>query len=279
MSVSTSANDLLELLGHRTSLSGDPARHTPCLCRKTPLFVAQEPIGHPRHWSTPRRSGDCSGILRVVRSDPQRLARGFGKLVAVVLAAGLAGTGAGVALAQLTESGDSSAPALPAAASATTEGALAVTAPATATAAQAAAAPTTTTSPAPTATASRTQTAPAPSTPSPPSPRVQVLSALLDHAAGHVTVRVRVINRGTRPLAVEAPVLLCGTDEIPRDSDGGSAVRPLLKSLAAGLSATSVLRFTTSSAVAARLAATRHARLRVAKRSIALALAMVAPSG
>jgi hypothetical protein len=217
----------------------------------------------------------------VVRSDPQRLLRGFGKLVAVVVAAGLAGAGVGIALARLTGSGDSSAPASSVAAGATTE--RASTAAVTATVGQTAAAVLTAkSSPARTPTGARTQTVPTPSTSS-RSPRIQVLSARLDPhgsaAAGHVTVRVRVINRGARPLAVEAPALLSGTDEIPRDSDGGSAVRPLLKSLAPGLSATSVLRFTTSTAVAARLDATRHARLRIAKHSIELTIRPASPSG
>jgi hypothetical protein len=216
-----------------------------------------------------------------VRSDPQRLLRGFGKFIAVVLAAGLAGAGIGIGLAALTGSGDSSAPVLPAAASGTS--ARTSTSPAgrtqvvtpqksteTATTARASKAPPTRTS-----TTSRTQTTTAPSRPY-LVPRVQVLSARLkgsSTAAGHVTVRVRVINRSTRPLAVEAPVLLSGNDEIPRDSADGSAARPLLKKLAAGSSATSELRFTTAGAVTKRLSTTRRARLRIARRSIVVKLA------
>jgi hypothetical protein len=78
-------------------------------------------VSHARIWSTPSTSAIAAGILPVVRSDPQRLLRGFGKLVVVVLAAGLAGTGLGIALAELPGNEDSTAPALPAVASATTE--------------------------------------------------------------------------------------------------------------------------------------------------------------
>lgn len=218
-------------------------------------------MGHARNWSTPGTSAIAAGILPVVRSDPQRLLRGLGKLVAVVLAAGLAGTGLGIALAHLRGNEDSSAPPLPAVASAMTERA----------STEAVVARTTTTGTSRATTGPRTQTAPTPL-----GPRIQVLSARLERpaaAAGHVTVRLRVINRGTRPLAVQAPMLLTGADEIRRDAAGGSAARPLLRSLAAGLSATSVLRFTTSAAVAARLSATPRAMLRIADRSIALKLA------
>lgn len=221
----------------------------------------------------------------MVRSDFQRLLGGFGKLVAVVVAAGLAGAGIGIALAKLTGSEDSGAPTLTAATSATAERASAAPAAATETQTAAGQNPAETATTAAdtarsrTTTASRTQTAPSRS-PSSLGPRVQVLSARLEGssaATGLVTVRVRVINRGARPLAVEAPVLLSGTDEIPRDSVGGSAVRPLLRRLAAGRSATSVLRFTTASAVTRRLSTSRRARLRIARRSIVLKLA-ISPS-
>jgi hypothetical protein len=226
-------------------------------------------VSHARIWSTPSTSAIAAGILPVVRSDPQRLLRGFGKLVVVVLAAGLAGTGLGIALAQLPGNEDSTAPALPAVASATTE--RASIAPSTPTVATL----TTIVRPARPTTGTRTHTAPAPST-SFLGPRVQVLFARLHRAtaaAGHVTVRIRVINRGPRPPAVRAPTLLTGSDEIARDCAAGAVARPLLRSLAAGSSATSVLRFTTSAAVTERLTAAPRARLRIASRSIALKLA------
>lgn len=209
----------------------------------------------------------------MVRNDSLQLLRGFGKLVAVVVAAGLAGTAIGIALAKVTGSEDSGTSVLPQAPSATS-GRTSTPVPATPTQATAVAAtPTTVTAPA------RPTAATPPRTP--PStrssrPRLQVLSAQLHRSragAGLVTVRVRVINRATRPLAVAAPVLLAGGDEMPRDSVRGSAARPLLKGLAPGSSATSELRFTTSSAVAERLTATPRARLRVASRSIVLRLA------
>jgi hypothetical protein len=221
-----------------------------------------------------------------VRFDPKRLLRGFGKLVAVVLAAGLAGAGIGIGLAQLSGDGDSSAPVLPATAGATPARASTSTAArpqpvaGQSTATTARASKTTATR---TTTTSRTQTTAAPRRPY-LVPRVQVLSARLrgsPTATGHVTVRVRVINRSTHPLAVAAPVLLSGNEEIPRDSASGAAVRPLLRRLAAGSSATSELRFTTPSAVTKRLSTTRHARLRIARRSIVLKLATPhgSPSG
>jgi hypothetical protein len=217
----------------------------------------------------------------VVRYDPQRLLRGFGKLVAVVVAAGLAGAGIGIGLAQLTGSGDSTAPALPATNGASP--ARAATSPASRTQTVAAQKPTTTATAARTSkpaatrttTTSRTSTTAAARLPF-LVPRVQVLSARLKGsptAAGHVTVRVRVINRSTRPLALAAPVLVTGNDEILRDSADGSAARPLLKKLAAGSSATSELRFTTTSAVTQRLSTTLRAHLRIARRSIVLRLA------
>ncbi|MDX6718029.1 MAG: hypothetical protein QOJ63_283 [Solirubrobacteraceae bacterium] len=219
-----------------------------------------------------------------MRYDPQRLLRGFGKLVAVVLAAGLAGAGIGIGLAQLTGNGGSTAPLLPATTSGESARASTSSTVPTQTVARSKSTTTARTSKdaqTRTTTTSRTQTTAAPSRPF-LVPRVQILSVQLKAsptAVGHVTVRVRVINRGAHPLAVAAPVLLSGNDEIPRDSANGSTGRPLLKKLAVGSSATSELRFTTPSAVTKRLSTTRRARLRIAKRSIVLKLATGSSSG
>ena len=181
------------------------------------------------------------------------LLRSVGKVVAVIVAAGLAGAIIGVVLAELTGDEDTSTPA--------------VSAPATATTTRTSATPTSTT---------RTQTtASAPS--SGPVPRVRVLSARLVRRSPmtermRLIARVRVTNRSRRPLALRAPVLLSGQDELPLDSAARDAARPLLRRLAPGASATGDLRFTTSTAVTRRLMAERRARLRIASRTVVLRL-------
>gem|GEM_PF-2058687 len=187
--------------------------------------------------------------------DPKRLLRGVGKLIAVVLAAGLAGAGIGIGLAKLTGGDDTSAPVLPATAS---------------TAAK-------TTQTAPRATTSKTPTG----TTTAPAvyrvPRVEVLSAQLgpiDAATGRAqaTVRVRVTNRGIGPLRISTPQLLSAQDKVPLDAAARGGAGALLRRIAVGRRATGSLRFTLPAAVAQRLTATPQARLRIARRTVALPL-------
>ena len=71
---------------------------------------------------------------------------------------------------------------------------------------------------------------------------------------------------------MRSPVLLSGAEEVALGSAARAAAAPLLRSLAAGDSATGTLRFTTPGAVAQRLSAAPRARLRVAKRTVVLKL-------
>ena len=132
--------------------------------------------------------------------DPQLLLRGLGKFVAVVLAAGLAGAAIGIGLAELSGNGQAADPALPA------------------TTAQPTTAPTTATSTTGSTTAT-TVTSTSPTKPVYRVPRVQVLSARLgpvSQSTGRalVAIRVRVTNRGNRPLTTKTPALLSGDDEL-----------------------------------------------------------------
>jgi pyruvate/2-oxoglutarate dehydrogenase complex dihydrolipoamide acyltransferase (E2) component len=189
--------------------------------------------------------------------DPRRLLRGLGKLVAVVLLAGLAGAGIGIGLAKLTADDASSAPIF-----ATTSATLPAVAQATG-------------EPAATTTVGAQPSAPVGAVYR--VPRVQILAAQLDSGAATggagtgVTARVRVTNRGSRPLTIKAPVLLAGADEVALDTSGG-APGPLLAPIAAGASATGTLRFATSAAQAQRLRTTSRARLRIGNRTVALVL-------
>jgi len=200
-----------------------------------------------------------------VRNDPKILLRGLAKLVAVGVAAGLAGALIGIGLAKLSGDDNSGAAALPAG-TATTSGT---------------AARTTSTVPA----EIETETTAAPTTQTTTTarrsflvPRVQVLSARLIPAEGEdgVTVRVKVTNRASRPLKMTGPVLISGEDEIPLD-DVDAAARPLLRTLAPDESATGTLRFSTSPAMTQRLTDNPGARLRIATRTITIKLTSAAP--
>jgi len=204
-----------------------------------------------------------------VRNDPKILLRGLAKLVAVVVAAGLAGALIGIGLAKLSGDEDSGAAAL---------------APTTATIGGGAA---DTTQTVPTETETETTTAPRTQTQTQPTttpkrsflvPRVQVLSARLIPAEGEdgVTARVKVTNRASRPLKMTGPVLISGEDEIPLD-DVDAAARPLLRTLAPDKSATGTLRFSTSPAMTQRLTDNPGARLRIATRTITIKLTTAAP--
>ena len=202
-----------------------------------------------------------------MKNDPKILLRGLAKFVAVVVAAGLAGALLGIGLAKLSGDEDSGAAAL---------------APTTATIGGGAA-DTTQTVPTETetTTAPRTQTQTRPTTTPKRSflvPRVQVLSARLVSLEGEagVTVRVRVTNRGSRPLKMTGPVLKSRTDEVALDDVGGAA-RPLLRTLAPDESATGTLRFSTSPAMTQRLTDNPGARLRIATRTITIKLTSAAP--
>ena len=191
------------------------------------------------------------------------LLRGFGKLIAIVVAAGLAGALIGIALAELTGGDDSSTPI----ASATSTVAPAVTATV---------APLTETQ----TTATQTQTQPTSTTIEPAAPvrglvpRVEVLSAQIAPLSADggtlVTVRVRVTNRRGRALSPEDPVLLVGPDAVPLDDGAKAAAGAVRKALEPGEPASGSLRFTVPSAIAQRIQASGKARLKIATRTINL---------
>lgn len=178
--------------------------------------------------------------------------RGLGKFVLVALAAGLGGAAIGIGLAELT--GDDAGTPTTSAQAATTGGEARTETRTARTATQATPARTTTT-------AARRSTL---------VPRVEILSAEL--AEERVTARVRVTNRYSRPLKITTPALISGDDEVPLDDGARDGARALPTTLDPGESATGVLRFTTPSAVARRLADTPRARLKLAGRTVSLAL-------
>lgn len=206
------------------------------------------------------RPAIAAGILGSVRTDPRMLLRGFAKFVAVVVVSGLAGAGIGIALSKLSGDDATGDPVLPATA---------------ARASTAAAAPAGTTI-AKTTTATVAQP-PASATTTYRVPRVQVLSAHIGTASATaartlVTVRVRVTNRGTRALTIKTPALVSGQDTVALGASARGAAGALLRPIAPGSSATGLLGFSVSSAVAQRLTTTPVARLRVANRTITLKL-------
>jgi hypothetical protein len=189
------------------------------------------------------------------------LLRGFAKFVAVVVAAGLAGAGIGIALAKLSGNDGSSDPLLPATSERTSTSA----------------GPTATTSAARTATATTATKAVY------RVPRVQIVSSQLgtvSESSGRalVAVRVRVTNRGNRALTIKTPALLSGEDEVALGSSARDAAGALLRPIDPGATATGVLRFTVPSEVAQRLATNPAARLRVQNRVVAVKLTTNQPT-
>lgn len=214
-----------------------------------------------------------------MRTDPRLLLRGLAKFVAVVVAAGLAGAGIGIALAKLSGNDGGDVPIVPATTerTSTSPGATATTNRSTA--GTTAAPRRTTTGPATTATGrastTGTQTTSRATTSRPPS--VDVLYARVSPPSDTtgraiVALRIRVRNRGAGSFTIQAPVLLSGTTEMRLRVAARGAAGPLLRPLPAGASATGVLRFTVGSAVAQSFAATPSARLRIAGRTVPLTL-------
>ena len=204
--------------------------------------------------------------------------RGFGKLIAIVVAAGLAGAIIGITLAELTGGDDSSAPI----ASATSTAAPASTGTGAELPGLQPESQTTETEPK-TETETKTQTGPTSTTIKPSAPvkgfkvpRVEVVSAqiapLSSDGGTVVTVRARVTNRRRRALVPEDPVLLEGPDAVELDSDSKDAAGALRKALEPGETASGALRFTVPSAVAQRIRATGKAQLKIATRTINLEL-------
>jgi hypothetical protein len=177
-------------------------------------------------------------------TDPRTLLRGVLKLVAVVVAAGLAGAGIGVGLAKLSGNDGDDAAALPA----------------------------------PTSSA-RTST----STASPNrQPRVKVISARLipppnETGRARVTVRVRVTSRSDSPITSPAPALVTGQDVVQIDTRARADAGRLLRPLAPGAAVTGTLRFTPSAEATRRLTARPRARLRIVERMVTLKLTPVTP--
>ena len=204
--------------------------------------------------------------------------RGFGKLIAIVVAAGLAGAIIGITLAELTGGDDSSAPI----ASATSTAAPASTGTGAELPGLQPETQTTETEPE-TETETQTQTGPTSTTIKPTAPvkgfkvpRVEIVSAqiapLSSDGGTVVTVRARVTNRRGRALDPEDPVLLEGPDAVELDSDSKDAAGALRKALEPGETASGALRFTVPSAVAQRIRATGKAQLKIAARTINLKL-------
>ena len=188
------------------------------------------------------------------------LLRGFGKFLAVVVAAGLAGALIGIALSKL--SGDDAAD----------EPVIAATT---------ASPKTTASTPAATGTSTATTAAVTPGVYR--VPLVKVQSALLgpvsdSNGRALVAVRVGVTNRGNRPLTIDDPTLLSGQDVVTLAASRRPAAGALLKPIAPGATGSGVLRFTIPSAIAQRLTANPAARLKVAKRTVVLKLTTNQPA-
>lgn len=203
-----------------------------------------------------------------VRTDPQVLLRGIAKLLTVTLAAGIAGALIGVGLAAVTAGDDTSAPAPSPATSAA----------ATSTTATAATSTTATTSGSATSTTSGAPSAAAQAADGALVPRVLVMSADLVAPAGvpsRVVTQVRVTNRADGPLELTPPAMVVDGSEVTLSADAaaGADARPLLGTLPAGQSATGVLRFTITEALATELRETPRARLRIADRVVNLRIA------
>lgn len=230
-----------------------------------------------------RASRVAAGILPGVRTDPKTLLRGLAKLVAVVVAAGLAGALIGIGLAKLSGDDGGDAPALPAAASTTASSVSGSTTTTATTSAKTAKTATATTPATQTTTTQSGAAEPvSPKVAAYKAPRVEVLSAGIGSAAtgtgrAPVTIRVRVTNRGGRTLTVPAPALLTGQDEVVIDRGATADAGALLRPLATGSSATGTLRFTPLVEATQRLLAKPRARLRIAKRVVLLKLTTASP--
>jgi len=203
-----------------------------------------------------------------VPRDPQLLLRGFGKLIAIVVVAGLAGAIIGIGLAELT-GGDDSTTIAPVTSTAASPAATQTFAP-----------PTETQTTAP-STATQTESTPTSTTIEPVAPvkgfkvpRIEVISALIAPVSSdggtRLSVRVRVTNRRGRALEAEDPVLLEGPDAVPLASDAKSAGGAVRKALEPGETASGSLRFDVPSAIAQRIRASGKAQLKIATRTINL---------
>ena len=210
-----------------------------------------------------------------MRIPPQVLLRGFAKFLAVVVGAGVAGALIGIGLAKVSGNDSSSGPVLPTtterASTASTETTAARTSTGTEPEAR-------TTSTSKTSTTGRRAPAVV------RVPRVQVLSAELGEVSGEsdgrlVAVRVRVTNRGRRPLRTSTPALLSGDDVVEMRDSARKAAQPLLRPIPVGSSATAVVRFAVPAAIGQRLVETPGARLRIAGRSVVLKLDVAEPAG
>jgi hypothetical protein len=210
------------------------------------------------------------------------LLRGLGKFVAVVVAAGLAGALIGIGLAKLSGNEKTSDPVIPA----TTTAAAKTTARTQTTPASTATATTparTTSTPAATTSTTSTSTSTTPVKAVYRVPRVQVLSAQLgptSQVTGRalIAIRASLTNRGNKPLTIKTPVLVSGADEAPLGDAARNAAGPLLKPIAPGASASGTLRFTVTSVVAQRLAASPAARLRLGNRTVIVKLTPSPPA-
>lgn len=175
--------------------------------------------------------------------------RGLAKLICVIVVAGAAGVGLGVALSELTAdsakdtSGGGSQPGA--------ETSTAGTRPSSASAV-----------------------------------RVQVVSVVLHRQSAPsarrrrravLSIHVRVVNRGKRTIANLAPFLVAG----PRrraDPSAADSTGSLLRPLRAGSSADGTLRFRTARTLTDRLTSRRRAQLRIAGRTVALNVLIGSPS-
>jgi hypothetical protein len=204
--------------------------------------------------------------------SPHIALRGVLKFLGVVLAAGVVGVGVGVALAELSGGDDDGTSLAP---QATRSTPLAATARAPAGPATPATAPST-----PPATPV-TSTLPATGAAHGRTNRVRILSAVLYPAAtaggqarrrARIVVRVRVTNRGAAALAPQDALLLAGDRRVAADPRASTVARSLRRPLAAGARATGELRFETAGAVTRLLTTKRRALLRMAGRTVAMAI-------
>lgn len=214
------------------------------------------------------RRDSARGHTGSVGTELRPLLRGLAKLATIVLAAGLAGTLAGIGLAKLSGNDGGETSTAPVAAATTAQ------------------TPTTAASPPAGAQSQPAQPTTEGSAIADPAPaaggdsaslRVDVLSARLTLASpksdrSSVVAQVRVTNPGSRSVVLDPPMLVSDANAFRLDAGGGADAGSLLGTLAAGASATGLLRFTPSSKVTRRLVADPNAQLRIAGRTVTLKL-------
>jgi len=197
---------------------------------------------------------------------PQMLLRGVGKLVAVIVVAGLAGLAIGTGLAKL--SGDDASSTTP------PDNSPGVSSPATNTTA-----PSTTVETTPADKKMSTSSTPANTV------QVRVVSAILHPATSasgkrrrraRLSVHVRVTNRGSRSITLARPVLVSGDARLKSDAKQDAADTNLA-AIDPGETSDVTLRFEIAGAVTQRVQEELRARLTIADRNVAATVKVGSP--